>query len=375
MKHVRSSRGGRALSTTRGLLPTHVLAGMALGAVLAIGSAVPASAAATLPTTDRIYAYDCTDGANDLQLLEIQADGTTTAIGTGTGSPGGLCPPQPAWNPKTQKAYFVMGGNLYSTDVSTGVSTVVTPTSGAAGNTSGANNYLTGSPSLAIAPDGTAWVVNEGYAGTIDLATGLVTEITADPNTNRDQGLYYMEAFAYNGTDSKLYVIDADDKTDDTPPIPNQLSVMDQSTGAVTLGAGTTFSSYQDSEFANFYAIAFDSSGRGWLMYVGGNPTISTLKSFDTAGTIDDQGELRIGTATVETYSIFIAQPSSGGGDSDSPVDDDYLDYMLGRVAGENSTDLPDTGGSANTLNLMVGLGCLAVGSAFVAVSRRRRYS
>jgi LPXTG-motif cell wall-anchored protein len=36
---------------------------------------------------------------------------------------------------------------------------------------------------------------------------------------------------------------------------------------------------------------------------------------------------------------------------------------------------LPDTGGSANALNVIVGLGCLAVGSTLVAASRRRRYS
>jgi len=367
MKHVRSVLTRSSLGATKSRRSAPVLAGLALGAVLAVGTAVPASAA-SLPSTDRIYAYDCTDGANDLQLLEIQADGTATAIGTGTGAPGSLCPPQPAWDPGTQKAYFILAGNIYATDVSTGESLVVATTSGA-----GVEANLLGSPSLAIAPDGSAWVHNNGWTGTIDLASGVVTQF---PTTSlRDQGMYYVSPFAYNGADSELYAVNSDDTTDDTPPFPNQLYVMNQATGEVTLGAGQTFSSYQDNEISNFTAIAFDSSGRGWLMYVGGSPTISTLKSFDTAGTIDNQGEVRIGSASVESYSIFIAQPSSGGGGGWSPVDDGYLDYQRGRVEGEGSTDLPNTGGSANALNVIVGLGCLAVGSTLVAASRRRRYS
>jgi LPXTG-motif cell wall-anchored protein len=102
----------------------------------------------------------------------------------------------------------------------------------------------------------------------------------------------------------------------------------------------------------------------------------SQLKSFDTAGAVVDQGAVLIGASAVSYCSMFIATPSSGGGGGGwSPVDDGYLDYQRGRVEGEGSTDLPDTGGSANALNVIVGLGCLAVGSTLVAASRRRRYS
>lgn len=370
MKHVCSALTRSSLGATKSRRSAPVLAGLALGTVLAVGTAVPASAA-SLPSSDRIYAYEC-GGANDFQLLEIQADGTATAIGTGIDLPGDVCPAQPAWDPVTQKAYFVSGGNVYSTDISTGVSTVVTTTSGAAGNTSGANTYLLTSPSLAIAPDGTAWVLNEGYVGTIDLATGIVTEITADPNTNRDQGLYYMEAFAYNGADSKLYTIDADDKTDDTQPLPNELLTVGQTTGAVTLGTGVSIQGYQNGSIDDLYTMGFDSSGQGWMMDTNSS---SQLKSFDTAGAVVDQGAVLIGASAVSYCSMFIATPSSGGGSVESPVDDGYLDYQRGRVEGEGSTDLPDTGGSANALNVIVGLGCLAVGSTLVAASRRRRYS
>jgi LPXTG-motif cell wall-anchored protein len=369
MKNVRSALTRSSLGATKSHRSVTVLAGLALGAVLAVGTAVPASAA-SLPSTDRIYAYECGE-ATDFRLLEIQADGTATAIGTGIDLPGDQCPAQSAWDPVTQKAYFVLAGNVYSTDLFTGVSTVVTTTSGAAGNTSDANNYLLVSPSLAIAPDGTAWVLNLGYVGTIDLATGLVTEITADPNTNPTS----MEAFAYNGADSKLYTIDADDKTDDGPPLPNELLTVGQTTGAVTLGTGVPIQGYQDGSIENLFTMAFDSSGRGWIM---DSNSSSQLKSFDTAGAVVDQGAVLIGASAVSYCSMFIATPSSGGGGGGggwSPVDDGYLDYQRGRVEGEGSTDLPDTGGSANALNVIVGLGCLAVGSTLVAASRRRRYS
>ena len=375
MKHVCSALTRRSLGATKSHRSVTVLAGLALGAVLAVGTAVPASAA-SLPSSDRIYAYDCTDGANELQLLEIQADGTATAIGTGIGTPATLCPVQAAWDPVTQKAYFIQAGNVYATDVSTGVSTVVAPTSqGGAGFPSSFPTSLLSSPSLAIAPDGSAWVQENGWIGTIDLATGVVTQL---PTENlRDQGMYYISAFAYNGADSELYAVNSDDTTNDSPSFPNQLYTVNQATGEVTLGAGQTFSGYQNSDISNFSSIAFDSSGRGWLMYEGGSPLVSSLKSFDTAGNVVDQGDVLIGTTAVNSSSIFIATPSSGGGGGsvESPVDDGYLDYQRGRVEGEGSTDLPDTGGSANALNVIVGLGCLAVGSTLVAASRRRRYS
>jgi LPXTG-motif cell wall-anchored protein len=340
---------------------------LALGAVLAVGTAVPASAA-SLPSSDRIYAYDCTDGANDLQLLEIQADGTATAIGTGTGTPGTLCPGQPAWDPGTQKAYFVLDNKLWSTDTSTGVSTEVASTSGA-----GVAPLLLSSPSLAIAPDGTAWVQYDGWVGTIDLATAVVSQFPDTAlNYPRTNGLYYITAFAYNATDSKLYAIDAEDKV---PDFPNELATMSQTTGEITVnGPDVDIPGYQNSDIENMVAMAFDSSGQGWLIYSNMN-----LRSFDTAtATIFDQGNLLLGGATVSTNSIFIAPPPTGGGGGvggGSPVDDGYLDYLRGRVEGENSTDLPDTGGSWNTLNVIVGLGCLAIGSTLVAASRRRWYS
>jgi hypothetical protein len=47
----------------KSLLASLGVAGMGIGALLAVSVVAPASATATLPSTDHIYAYDCTDGA------------------------------------------------------------------------------------------------------------------------------------------------------------------------------------------------------------------------------------------------------------------------------------------------------------------------
>ena len=94
----------------KSLLTSLGVAGMGLGSLLAVSAVVPASAVATLPATDHIYAYDCSDGASDFQLLELAADGTATAIGTGMGTTTGDCPSQPAWDWITKKAYFAFEG-------------------------------------------------------------------------------------------------------------------------------------------------------------------------------------------------------------------------------------------------------------------------
>lgn len=74
------------------------------------------------------------------------------------------------------------------------------------------------------------------------------------------------------------------------------------------------------------------------------------------------------------SFSAFYSLGGGEDGTVESPVDDSYLDYMRERVESENNTDLPNTGGSAMVLNVVAGLGCLALGSSLVVVARRRRY-
>ncbi|KGA21625.1 hypothetical protein GM51_1025 [freshwater metagenome] len=323
----------------KSLLASLGVAGMGLGSLLAVSAVVPASAVATLPATDHIYAYDCSDGASDFQLLELAADGTATAIGTGMGTTTGDCPVQPAWDWITKKGYFAFEGKLYSTDVSTGVTTEVASLSGAvAGN-------LLFSPGLAIAPDGAAWAQASGWVGTINLSSGVVTDISG--SVNRDQGAYYIAPLAYNAVDSTLYAINADNTSDDSPPFPNQLSVMSQTTGAITLGAGVTLPAYQDGSIDSLSAMAFDSSGQGWMLRTN-SPETQLVSLNPTTGATVDQGGVMEGADNIVSYAIFISSPTPA---------------------------LPDTG-AESSLNVgaiaALGAALLAAGSIAFVIARRR---
>ncbi len=320
-------------------LSTFATVGVTAGLVLASSAASPAYALATLPATDHIYAYDCSDGASDFQLLELAADGTATAIGTGMGTTTGDCPSQPAWDWITKKGYFAFDGKLYSTDVSTGVTTEVASLSGAV------DGDLLASPGLAIAPDGAAWAQADGWVGTINLSSGVITDISG--LVNRDQGAYYLDPLAYNAVDSTLYAINADNTADDSPPFPNQLSVMSQTTGAITLGAGVTLPDYQDASIDALSAMAFDSSGQGWLLRTD-SPETQLVSLNPTTGATVDQGGVMEGLSDIVSYAIFISSPTPA---------------------------LPDTGSDA-TVNL-VPLGALAAvllaaGGITFVIARRR---
>ena len=321
----------------KNILSTFATVGVTAGLVLASSAASPAYALATLPATDHIYAYDCSDGASDFQLLELAADGTATAIGTGMGTTTGDCPSQPAWDWITKKAYFAFEGKLYSTDVSNGMTTEVASLSGAVN--------LLFSPGLAIAPDGAAWATAGGRVGTISLSSGVVTDISG--SVNRDQGAYYIAPLAYNEVDSTLYAINADNTSDDSPPFPNQLSVMSQTTGAITLGAGVTLPDYQNPSVDALSAMAFDSSGQGWLLRTV-SPETQLVSLNPATGATVDQGGVMEGQSNIVSYAIFISSPTPA---------------------------LPDTGSDA-TVNL-VPLGALAAalfaagGIAFVIARRR----
>lgn len=327
----------------KSLLASLGVAGLGIGALLAVSVVAPASATATLPSTDHIYAYDCTDGASDFQLLELSADGSATAIGTGMGTTGGDCPVQPAYDWKTGKAYFIFQTTVYETDVTTGITTAGPTTSGA-----GVADDLKGTPYLAIAPDGTAFVQSNGYQGTVDLASGVVTQF---PSTyNRDQGLYYIMPFAYNGKDSLLYAINADNTTDDATPYPNQLSVMSQTTGDINFpNGGVTLPDYQDDGIQDLQAMAFDSTGHGWMVRTVAPET--QLVSFDTAtGATVNQGDVLEGGSSLVLYSIFIASPAP-------------------------DPTLPDTGANSG-INLGavggIGAGLLMAGAVAFVIARRR---
>jgi hypothetical protein len=317
-----------------------------LGGLIVLGMGLPAHATATLPASDKIYAFDCSNGAVDMQLLELQADGTATEIGTGLGTTDNLCPNQAAWDWATQQAYFVFNGNLYATDVETGVSTVIVAVTGSDPST---ESDLTDSPYLAIAPNGTAWVQSDGWIGNINLTSGVVTQLTQA--NLRDQGAYYMYAMAYDANGGNLWAINADNTSDDSPPIPNKVVTIDQTTGSTDFD-GTTLIGYQNASIQNLYTMAFDSSGRLWAIY--DNQNLAELRSIDTGtGVVTDQGDVLNEGSAVNTFSIFIGSPNSG-----TPA------ATLANTGANSSIEL--------VLVASLGITMFVAGTVALAVGRRR---
>ena len=323
-----------------------------LGGLIALGMGLPAHATATLPASNKIYAFDCTTGAFDMQLLELQADGTATEIGTGLGTLDNLCPNQAAWDWTTQQAYFVFNGKLYATDVDTGVSTVIVTVTGSDPNTEG---DLTDSPALAIAPNGTAWVQVNGYIGNINLTSGVVTQLT-QANLG-DQGAYYMYAMAYDANGGNLWAINADNMSDDSPPLANKVVTIDQTTGSTDFD-GTTLIGYQDASIENLYAMAFDSSGRLWAIY--DNQNLAELRSIDTGtGIVTEQGDVLNEGSAVNTYSIFIASPTPN-----TPSTPSTPSATLAKTGAMSSVEL--------LLMASLGITMFAAGTVAFALGRRR---
>ena len=317
-----------------------------LGGLIALGMGLPAHATATLPASDKIYAFDCSDGAFDMQLLELQADGTATEIGTGLPTKDNLCPNQAAWDWATQQAYFVFRGNLYATDVDTGVSTVIVAVTGSDSNT---ESDLTYSPYLAIAPNGTAWVQSDGWIGNINLTSGVVTQLTQA--NLRDQGAYYMYAMAYDANGGNLWAINADNTSDDSPTLANKVVTIDQTTGSTDFD-GTTLIGYQNASIENLYTMAFDSSGRLWAIYM--NVNSAELRSIDTGtGVVTEQGDVLNEGSAVNTFSIFIGSPNSG-----TPA------ATLANTGANSSIEL--------VLMASLGITMFVAGTVALAVGRRR---
>jgi LPXTG-motif cell wall-anchored protein len=63
----------------------------------------------------------------------------------------------------------------------------------------------------------------------------------------------------------------------------------------------------------------------------------------------------------------------SGGGGPEYDMDG-YLEHLTERGLPADS-ELPDTGASSSAVNLMLAVVFMGVGSALIAVSRRRRFS
>ena len=316
-------------------------AGVTAGLVLSGFAVNPAFALATLPSTDTIYVITCDGSFDDLTLLSVTSDGTSSSIGNGDGNLNGKCAAGAAWDKAAQAAYFtsynVGTGNMdvWTTAVTDGtpsfVSTLSTGTSSEGG-------------SISINSAGAAQVVDNGVFFDANLISGAETEIAAS-QVNGTNGFYYIIQ-AFNQFDGKLYAINADDTEDDVPPLNNMLYTVDPSTGVVFGNSGPHISGLPD--VGNVRSLAFDSAGIGWAVANAADGN-EHLWSFDVAtATFVDQGPLLYNGNSFNTSGMFISQPVT------SP-----------------SPSLPNTGLDVAPV---AGLGVfLAVGGAVALVLIRRR--
>ena len=192
----------------------------------------PASAA-TLPSTDTLYAISCDHGA---ELFSVDTDtADMTLIGSTTLAND--CAGQGAFDPITGTAYYISWGNvggLAAIDLTTGAATV-TPITG--------DSVDYGVPdSLAIGRDGSAWVIAGYDLFSIDLSTGATTLVA-----NLTDHCFY--SFSVDPSTGKFYVIECGSGE------AFELTVADgtlTSIGTITLTDNT-------------YALQIDTSGRWWF--------------------------------------------------------------------------------------------------------------
>ena len=252
------------------------LVGLTASPALAVGGP-------TLPADDKLYVVECdpTDAVS-LQLFGIDpVNGTPTTIGTG--NPGeSNCAWQGAQKPGTDWFYyFPQDRYLQRINLTTGVNEVI-------GHLSFNGSPYNGGYSLAIGPDGTAYVLSYDDLYKVDLSTAAL-EYLSSPNFY-DEYSGYPYAFAYDFTTEKFYVVEDGD---------GALYELTPSTGdKVEL-------SY-NSDYA-VYSISFDANGDMWANGNGDYVSKTTIANFGNSAAWQDSPDIVIGQGTLYSESIWVS--------------------------------------------------------------------
>lgn len=148
-----------------------------------------------------------------------------------------------------------------------------------------------GSSDISFAPDGTlySWTTRGGPLGSINLATGLQTQIGSGANGTQGNGL----AFTPGGT---LYLAG--------PNNPGDLYTVDPVTGAITSVAALTDVPLG---FGPFNAMASDANG---LLYAVGRNSSDLVTIDANTGVITVMGTLSFGAADALAFTI-VPEPST----------------------------------------------------------------
>jgi len=305
------------------------LAGVSLVA-LSVFAATPALAAGNaVDPGDAMYAINCDSVYNDWQLFGV--DSTTafsTAIGTGTGVYTGTCAGQPAYNPATGVSYYIQwfdeSDELASIDVATGVSTTI----GEFVWENGEFPQTVQADAMAIAADGTAYLLGEGELWALDLSDGSIEPI--------GESLIDTYALAVDPVTGTLYGITSN----------NDIYEIDPATGAVSLVDTIAF----PSKGHYVYSLQFDQAGTFWIEADEvGESYVANLWSF-TLATVD--------------------APVLSGAFTDGPF---YTEALL-IIPATPKVVLADTGVDSSGVPLVAGIaGMVVLAGAAAMIVRRRR--
>ena len=312
-----------------GTLAAAALVGVSVSPAFAI------SAPRTLPADNTMLTTTCQDSTGSAWFLtyDVSADGTLSGLGTATDHGSNYpCTYGGAFNAVDGKFYSIKyeytnpAYTLISVDPVTGEWIPVAAFSG--------DELFP--ESLAIAPDGTAYVTSQDVLSTLDLGTGVVTNI---PGSDLGNGLDEWR-IAVNPVDGKLYGIADNEGADYLWPF----ALIDTTDGTID----TVYA--QDPQDASYYALQFDSAGTAWIVYSDPGATLESCDFLTPTTSCREQGSLMEQQTGYGTYSLMIGTPKAA---------------------------LPDTGVEATTAWSMGALAtaALVVGGAILFVRRRANVS
>jgi hypothetical protein len=305
---------------------TMTLAGAATLALVGF-AATPAFAVSgpTLPANDKLYVMECDVRVTSLQLFGVDPEsGVATEIGTG--NPGeSTCAWQGAQMPGTDWFYyFAQDRYLQRVNLTTGANEVI-------GKLSLNGDPYNGGYSLAIGPDGTAYVLDYDDLYTVDVSTAALTYLSS-PNFY-DEYSGYPYAFAYDYTTEKFYVVEDGD---------GALYELAPSTGdKVELSYNEDY---------DVYSISFDANGDMWANGNGNYVSKTTIANFGDSAAWQDSPIVLSGTQEFYSESLWVTPKF--------PAQDD------------STPELANTGLNVAGFAALAGLLTIA-GVSIVAVRRR----
>lgn len=326
---------------------------VAVAGLMAVGGTpANATAAATLPTNQRLFAIDCESFGPQLWSLDA-TNGEATTVGTSSTAD---CAGGAQVNPVDGKAYFIYYGatsSLDTVDTTTGVATRGPDFNGA-----------TVSPwQLVITKTGTAFVQVLNKLYTLDLATGTTavvgTNLGVSPN-----------AMAYNPLNDTIYAWAWDSGT----------STLLAYTVSTTTGSATADPAHDvvmapysvtgcgdPQQLDSLSAAAFDANGNPWFIN-GGCLSDLIVHNFATGaasfqGLVADEARTLYTNPTGEffTTTLFITTDPVDPVNPVDPVDPE-------------AAALPDTGANASVIGTSsaIAAGLLAAGALALVMVRRR---